>query len=50
MNPAWVIGIEGPKESLQALVIIAINGSKEDFAVVISKTIKNMSAFETGVS
>lgn len=47
---AGVIGREGPNESLKALAIMAIKGSKEDFAVVISKTIKNMSAYETAVS
>jgi hypothetical protein len=41
---------EVANESLRALVIEALKGPQEDFAVAISKTIKNISVFETGVS
>jgi len=46
---AGVIGREGPNESLKALAIMAIKGSREEFAVAVSKTIKNMDTYETGV-
>jgi hypothetical protein len=46
---AGVIGREGPNESLKALAIMAIKGKKDELAIVVS-TLKNMSAYETGVS
>ncbi|KPL08886.1 MAG: hypothetical protein AMS26_23635 [Bacteroides sp. SM23_62] len=46
---AGVIGREGPEESLKALAIMAIKGTKDELAIVVS-TLKNMSAYETGVS
>ena len=46
---AGVIGREGPNENLKALAIMAIKGTSEEFAVVVSKTNKNMDTYETGV-
>ncbi|GAI37872.1 unnamed protein product, partial [marine sediment metagenome] len=46
---AGVIGKEGPNETLKALAIMAMKGTKEEFAVACSKTIKNMDTYETGV-
>ncbi len=46
---AGVIGREGPNESLKALAIMAIKGTKEEFAIAGSKTIKNMDTYEKGV-
>jgi hypothetical protein len=45
---AGVIGKEGPNETLKALAIMAIKGTKEEFAIVYS-TIKNMDTYDTGV-
>jgi hypothetical protein len=46
---AGVIGKEGPNESLKALAIMAVKGPKEEFSIVSSNAIKNISAYETGV-
>jgi hypothetical protein len=46
---AGVIGKEGPNETLKALAIMAIKGPREEFAVAVSNTIKNMDTYQTGV-
>ena len=46
---AGIIGKEGPNETMKALAIMAIKGTKEEFAIAGSKTIMNMDTYEKGV-
>ncbi len=47
---AGVIGREGPNETLKALAIMAIKGTKEEFAVACCKNDTNLNTYEKGVS